>query len=212
MPKLPEPAPDRLTRIGPELVRLPAGSELWRVYRRGGEHPVRWDELRTFGPLSGMRFDHHPAVSGDPPRDHPDHAVLYAASEIATAIAEALGGARVVDRSRSDPWLVGFALAREVNLLDLTGTWPTRAGASMAIASGRRDRCRRWSQAIHATYSEVEGLLYPSSMHANRPAVALFERARTSIPARPVLHRPLVDPALLPDLHCTAAALGYGLR
>ena len=39
-----------------------------------------------------------------------------------------------------------------------------------------RPRARRWSQAIYAVYADAAGLWYASSMHANAPAVALYER------------------------------------
>lgn len=38
-----------------------------------------------------------------------------------------------------EPWVVGFELELDLVALDLSGLWPTRAGASMAIATGRRD-------------------------------------------------------------------------
>ena len=117
----------------------------------------------------------------------------------------------MIDRSARAPWLAGFELRRQITLLDLTGTWPTRAGASMAISSGPRPRAQRWSRVIYEAYPDVEGLLYPSSMHANRPAVALYERAGGALPHTPVFHRPLDDPALLPVLARVARDLGYGL-
>jgi hypothetical protein len=102
-------------------------------------------------------------------------------------------------------------IRRALVLLDLTGTWPTAAGASMAINSGPRPRARRWSQAIYAAYPSVEGLLYCSSMHANQPAAALFERAQSAIPPAPAFHRALADPGLLLRLDAAATLLGYQL-
>ena len=81
----------------------------------------------------------------------------------------------------------------------------------MAIGSGPRPRARRWSQAIYASYANVDGVLYASSMHANEPCVALYERAAGAIPAAPAFHRALSDPALLPRLDAAAATLGYRL-
>lgn len=122
--------------------------------------------------------------------------MLYAAEEAATCFAEVFQDTRTIDRRRHDPCLVGFELGRPVRLLDLTGAWPTRAGASMAINSGPRPRAQRWSQAIYAAYPAVEGLYYASSMNANRPAVALYERGAGALPDRPVFHRALADVAL----------------
>jgi len=66
----------------------------------------------------------------------------------------------------------------------------------MAINSGRREGARAWSRRIYEDYPTIQGLYYPSAMDSNHPAVALYERSRGSIPARPVLHRALRDPAL----------------
>ena len=81
----------------------------------------------------------------------------------------------------------------------------------MAINSGRRDRARQWSQAIYAAYRNVDGLFYGSSMHANQPSVALYERAQAALPAVPVFDRALGDAALVPRLGAAATRLGYGI-
>ena len=60
-------------------------------------------------------------------------------------------------------------------------------------------------------YPEVQGFYYASSMHANRPAFALYERARPALPFSPIFNRPLSDPALLGDLDRTAQILNYKL-
>lgn len=79
----------------------------------------------------------------------------------------------------------------------------------MAIASGPRSRARLWSQAIHAAFPQIDGLLYASSMHANQPSIALYERAVTAMPARPVFHRQLADPAVLTLLKNACSAVNY---
>lgn len=194
-----------LARVPADVKELPAGAVLWRVYFRGGRHPTFWNLFRAYGPTTAL-FDHHL-----PPPRAQERSILYAGEQGPTALAEVFQEARLIDRTARDPWLAGFTLRRPLPLLDLTGTWPTRAGASMALASGSRPRARRWSQAIHESYPEVAGLYYPSSMHANRPALALYERAQPAIPSAPVFNRPLVDPALLPVLGRVALDLGYGL-
>ena len=103
----------------------------------------------------------------------------------------------------------GLELVRAVSLLDLTGSWPTRAGASMAINSGPRPRARRWSQAIYAAYPAVEGLYYASSLDANRPAVVLYERAASALPRRPTFHRALADPTLAAAIVRAARRFNY---
>lgn len=203
MPKFPEP-PARLT-APPVVQTLSAGHRLWRIYFTGGAYPATWNGFRFFGPTSS-RFDHQT----DPPRVQ-TRGILYAAAHPVTCLAEVFQATRLIDRSSGAPWLVGFDLAHDVELLDLTGVWPTRAGASMAINTGPRPRARRWSRSIYATYTTLTGLSYPSSMHATAPSVALFERARSALPNAPVFNRALADPALAARLGTAAATLGYRL-
>jgi RES domain len=203
--KLPRPA--ILPPLEAEDLRiLPAGTVLWRVYFAGGGHPSSWGEFRDFGPVKAARFDHHV-----PPPRRQDRAILYAAEQGPTCFAEAFQAARVINRTRRTPWLVSFALAREVRLLDLAGAWPTRAGASQAVSSGPRSRAREWSRAVHEQYPEIEGLGYPSSMLGETRAVALYERAREALPTAPAFHVPLTHPGLQATVQRIAARLGYRL-
>ena len=100
-----------------------------------------------------------------------------------------------------------------MRLLDLTGTFPTRAGASMGLMTGPRSVSRTWARAFHDSCPEIDGLYYPSSMHANRPSMVLNERARDAgvMPDQTSLHRSLGDPAILSILRNAAHALGYAL-
>jgi hypothetical protein len=141
-----------------------------------------------------------------------DRRILYVAAQIRTCLAEVFQRRRHIDTSFGHPWLVGFALAAPLRLLDLTGAWPTRAGASMAINSGPRPRARRWSRAIYVAYPAAQGLYYASSMDGNAPAVALFERAAPALPAHPFFHRALADQLLQPALAGAAEELGYTLN
>ncbi|HEV7517688.1 MAG TPA: RES family NAD+ phosphorylase [Thermoanaerobaculia bacterium] len=212
MTKLPNPpaAAADLARIPPGLRTLRTGETLWRIYKRGGRHPVLWNTFRAFGPLRTARFDHH--LSGeDGSPSFQERRIYYAAAEITTCLAEFFQDTRTISRDNEEVSLVGFELRTDLTLLDLTGVWPTQAGASMALCSGPRSRSRPWSCAIYDAYSGVQGLYYPSSMHAHRPAVALYERALAALPPTPVFHRPLSDPALLSDLERVARHLGYRL-
>src|SRR5919199_4495153 len=76
MPKLPDPpAPHALARIAPDPYILRAGTELWRVYARGGCHPRSWNTFRSYGPVKTMRFDHHE----EPVREQ-DRRILFLAT------------------------------------------------------------------------------------------------------------------------------------
>jgi len=203
MAKLPEP-PQRLT-IPAALRDLPAGATVWRIYFAAGPHPTTWRDFRWFGPTNS-RFDHH-----DSPARVQTRGVLYGAMEPITCLAEVFQATRTIDRAANAPWLVAFTTAQKLSLLDLTGTWPTRAGASMAIHSGPRPRARRWSYAIYDAYPRVEGLWYASSMYANRASFVLYERGQAAVPTAPLFHRALSDPALGTRLSAAAATLGYRL-
>jgi hypothetical protein len=203
--KFPEPPPPKELAKIPPIVRIPpAGTVLFRLYFRKGNHPVSWNTFRSYGPVESSRFDHQ--LSPGQARG-----ILYTAEDIGTCLAEVFQKNRQIDRTSQEPWLVGFELISKLVLLDLTGLWPTKAGASMAINTGRRDRARRWSQAIYEAYPDIQGLYYPSSMYGNRPTLALYERAVASMSRFPLFHRPLTHPALQPYLRRTAADIGYDI-
>lgn len=205
MPKFPwPPPPDSLRGARAAHHTLRPGTLLARVYPRAGRHPTTWRDFRFDGPLAGARFDHH--VTGE------RRGVLYAALDLVTCVAEVFQGSRVVDRFADDRCLAAFRLTRPVRLLDLTGDWPTRAGASQAISSGPRPRAQAWARAIYDAYPMVEGLWYPASMHGGQPALVLFERAELALAPSPDLDVPLSHPGLLPDLTRAAGSLGYLFR
>jgi len=207
--KLPAPPPRGAlaARLPPRIKSLARGAVLWRIYHRGGAHPAARNRFRHFGPVSTMRFDHHSLPAREQSRG-----IVYAALRVYTCFAEVFQETRTIERHRGGPWLVGLELARSVALLDLTGAWPTQAGASMALSSGRRDRARAWSARIYEDYPAFQGLYYPSSMDGNKPAVALYERAGGALPARPIFHRALEDPALNAAVVAAALLFNYGVE
>lgn len=206
MPKLPlPPSPERLAEIGAEEQIVPARTALFRIYFLGGPWPGVWNEFRQFGPLTG-RFDHHL-----PPPHFQERGIMYLARHPRTCLAEVFQAKRRIDTDIGQPMLVGFRPMRDLRLLDLTGLWPTRAGASMALSSGPRPRAQRWAQAIYEAFAGVDGLLYGSSMAGNAECLACFERIADAISAQPEVHRPLSDPLLRDFLRRAAIALGYGL-
>ena len=187
---------------------MPANTLAWRIYFRGGLHPTRWGDFRHVGPTDA-RFDHHLGKRAT----QQDRAVLYAAGDPTTCFAEVFQRTRVVNRWHKDPWLAGFHTAGQSPLLDLTGSFATRAGASMALMTGARSVSRNWARGFYDAYPETAGLVYPSSMHANRPAMVLTDRAEAAgiIPDQPSFHRALGDPALFSVLKNVARTLGYAL-
>lgn len=211
MPKLPlPPVPDRLVELGlheGDVVAVAPHTVLWRVHATTGAHVLPWNRLRGFGPVPAGRFDPHPEPAGDTA----DEGVLYLAVDIVTALAEVYQVTRLVSRRRGSPYLTGLRLTRTVHLLDLSGSWPTRAGASQAISAGRRDRSRAWARAVRAAFPDLDGLWYPSSMHAGQPCVALWTPGADALPADPELSLALAHPVLSEPLAQACDEIGYRL-
>ncbi len=210
LPKFPEPPlPESLADVEPAIRRVTAGTRVWRVYVRGGLHPGHWNRLRTFGPTTA-RFDHQlPDATGEPREQ--TRAIQYLALDGITPLAEVFQDTRVIDRAAHSPWLVAYELITDLELLDLTGTFATRAGASMLINCGSRPRARAWSRVFYEAYPQIQGLYYASCVHQNKASLALYERAAGAIPAHPSFHRALSDQALRLTLRNAAVKLHYFL-
>ncbi len=138
--------------------------------------------------------------------------MFYAAFDIKTAVAEAFGDERMIDRVRDEPYISRFRLTKPVPSLDLTSDWPTRAGSSQELSSGPRPTAQAWSRVIWEDLAGIDALLYPSSMHGAATKMALYDRAGSAIPATPDRVLPLSLPAFEADLIRFATDLGYGIR
>jgi hypothetical protein len=206
------PGVDALSALAPAISLLPAGSTLARVYYARSRYPQSWDQFRYVGPVNS-RWDHHlPDAQGNSQAQA--RGIYYAAADARTCLAEVFQATRRIDRVFQAPWLVVFETLGDLKLLDLTGDFATRMGASMAIHSGSRGRARGWARDLYAAYPEVQGILYAASMHGGMPAMALNERALKEplFPAHPLFHRALADDAMLDTLKHAARDLGYALR
>lgn len=204
MPKVPlEPDLDRLRSTRADWRRVEPGEHLWRVYFRGGDHPSRWNQFRAVGLIDARSG---PASS--------DRAVLYLAASPVTGVAEVFQKTRTIHRTHARPALVGFATACPLLLLDLTGSFPTRIGASMGLMTGPRSIARNWARGLYAAYPAAQGLAYASSMHANAAAFVLNDRVdpTQALPASPGFHRTLDDPAMITFLKNAGRELGYFVR
>jgi len=212
VPKLLDPpSVAALRAIEPDTTPLARGTVLARVYFTAGPYPTRWDRFRRHGPTNA-RFDHHAPDARGHPVDQ-DRGILYCAASAVTCLAEVFQETRRIDRVRRAPWLAVFRLERDLDLLDLTGAYPTRAGASMAINSGSRVRARAWARAWYEAFPDLQGIRYASSMNANEAAIALTDRAEKlePLPRHPDFNRPLADDALLDVLKHAATRLECGL-
>jgi RES domain len=211
--KLPNsPGAAALARIRPALQIVPSGTRLARVYYSAGRHPTAWNGFRFFGPVNA-RWDHHLASATGKAQSQ-NRGIYYAASDAKTCLAETFQSTRRIDRAFQSPWLVVFETVPALQVLDLTGDFATRMGASMAIHSGNRGRARGWARDLYEAFGDIQGIQYSSSMNGGAAAFALNERAQ-KVPlfgAHPLFHRALADDVMLDPLKHAAQALGYALR
>ena len=202
MAKLPRTPELPLVRRPGDLHRIPRIAVLWRVHATAGPHVTPWNRLRYFGPTTS-RFDPQP-----PPAGWSERGVTYAATEVVTCLAEVFAASRVVDVGRRAPYVTGWRPTRTLTLLDLTGTWPVRNGASHGLATGPKSVCRAWARAVDTEWPDLDGLWSVSSM-TGQPMVTLFTAAADAFPRRPAFSRPLASPALQGALAAAAAEIGY---
>lgn len=183
------------------------GEALWRIYRTASKYRPAWDDLRTFGPVKGQRFDPHPL----PPANYPNSGVLYAATSATTAFAEVYQDTRRIDRDEEAPALVGWEPTRELTLLDLTGNWPVQNKAASAMQMGPKRGTQNWARAI-ANRLDVDGLWHLSSING-QPIVSLFERSKRvpSFPTRPDYRVLLADDAANSPINQAREDLEYGV-
>jgi hypothetical protein len=200
--KLPRTPELPLVRRPGDLHRIPRIAVLWRVHATAGPHVTPWNRLRYFGPTTS-RFDPQP-----PPARWSERGVTYAATEVVTCLAEVFAASRVVDVGRRAPYVTGWRPTRTLTLLDLTGTWPVRNGASHRLATGPKSVCRAWARAVDTEWPDLDGLWSVSSM-TGQPMVTLFTAAADAFPRRPAFSRPLASPALQGALAAAAAEIGY---
>lgn len=177
-PKRPTKPQAPLTRRDSDvLVEQPV---LWRVHRTVGENVLAWSALRHWGPAVTMRFDPHPPPAGI----HREIGVSYVALDLATAVVEVFQQQRVIDVAGGRPKATSWRPTRPLHLLDLTGDWALRNGASHSLVSGPRSTCRTWARAIAETWPDLDGLWSQSTL-TGRTNITLWTPAADSFPTNP---------------------------
>ncbi len=225
LPPLPELQPGDTTTIT-------AGAKLYRIYNRLGAHLTRPDQLRIWGPIPTARFDHHEPPAGmhadpdsvtaatgyysiDPPTPsapRPGH-LLALDSPIVTAVAEAFQGNRIIACSDRK----GLAIIRtmdDIEVLDLSSGWATRAGAGNHLSTGPHPTTKRWARAIHDAYPDLAGMTWVSSVHPPGRALVLNERAADGkgvVASRLHFDRPLSDGMSSALMAAAASVIGYAI-
>ncbi|GAB3582808.1 RES family NAD+ phosphorylase [Amycolatopsis endophytica] len=211
---LPPSRAELLAALRPEtdVVAVPPTRRLVRIFTAGGNHPQRWNTFRHTGPLPHGRFDPQPPRRDGRPADDPGNGVVYFGLTVRTSVAEVFQTTSLVDRRTRGPRLVVVRPTRSLRLLDLTGLWPTRVGASQEISSGPKKITQAWARAIRTAFTELDGLWYRSSMDGGHPALCLWDPpAGDALPLAPDVLLPLDHPGLDVPLGRVCEELNYVL-
>lgn len=207
MAKLPWPDPATIASV--TTTEVAVDRNLWRLHRATGAHPLRWSQLRTFGPLLTARFDPWLPPPEERNADPLTSGVGYFGCDVPTCLAEVFQSRRIIDRE-GGVQLTAFEPIRPLRLLDLRGGWPIAIGASHLINSGPKDRCRAWAHAIRSVLPDHDGLLYTGM--AGRDCIVLYAPPGDVFPELPAFTKPLADPALDSYIANAAEQIGYGVR
>ncbi|NIH81122.1 RES family NAD+ phosphorylase [Amycolatopsis viridis] len=211
---LPPARAELVAALRPEtdLVTVPPTQRLVRIFSTGGAHPQQWNTFRYTGPLPHGRFDPQPPDRDGGPVTGSGHGVLYFGLTVRTSVAEVFQTTSLVDRKTRVPRLVVVRPARPLRLLDLTGLWPTRVGASQEISSGPKKITQAWARAIRTAFDGLDGLWYRSSMDGGSPALCLWDPpAGDALPLAPDILLPLDHPGLDVPLARVCEELNYVL-
>lgn len=195
-----------------DVVQVHPQTRMVRIFTANGRHPQQWNTFRYTGPLPHGRFDQQsPGRDGGPVTD-PGNGVLYFGLSVRTAIAEVFQTTSTVDRESRGPRLVIVRPTHTLNLLDLSGLWPTRVGASQEISSGPKKITQAWARAIRTAFGDLDGLWYRSSMDSGDPAMCLWDPpGGAALPVAPDILLPLDHPGLDVPLGRVCQELNYTL-
>lgn len=215
MARLPLP-PERAVLVGQlhdeDVVAVHPATRLVRIFSAHSAHPQHWNSFRRTGPLPHGRFDPQQPGHGGAAIDDPGNGVVYFGLSVRTSVAEVFQTTSVVDRHTRGPRLVVVRPTRTLRLLDLSGLWPTRVGASQEISSGPKKITQAWARAIREAFDDLDGLWYRSSMDGGGPAVCLWDPpAAEALPAEPDVLLPLDHPGLDIPLGRVCEQLNYVL-
>ncbi|WP_062077195.1 RES domain-containing protein [Demequina globuliformis] len=155
------------------------------------------------GPLPTRRWDPHRPTA----INQPDRAVLYAATTLATAVAEAFQSLRYIDTVSGDPWIFTFTPTRPLRLLNIEGSWAVRNGAAAALAHGDKRITRAWTREVFVQQPGLDGVWAPSTLVGE--TVTLFSDGIAAMPVRAHQSIAADDPAARVVLEEIADQIGY---
>lgn len=181
------PPPPAALPPRPRLYEVAEGDLLVRFYNplHGG-----WDARRSFGPLPGIRFDHH----RPPPGSGVDRSVWYAATSLLGAVAEAFGNRGFIDRGSGRRICV--ARVREpIEVLDMVGAAARAFGLDQRIATSLEyERCQEWARALYEGYPDFRGFRWRGRQAGS---ICFVLNDRTDMSAlEAIIDRDLGDPEI----------------
>ena len=153
-----------------------------------------------------MRWDPHPQPTGI----HLGRGVLYASTDLRTAVAEVFQSTRRIDPFTGDPQVTTFIARRPLRLLRLyseDAAWLLNHDASHSLMHGPKSTCRNWACGILDAH-RLDGLWVQSTMTGQATTV-LFEPSAPKLPLRARDSAPLTAPAIMAALDDIATSLGW---
>lgn len=134
-----------------------------------------WNQQRFYGPLSGVRFDHHLPPLGI----SANRSVWYSATSLLGAVSEAFGNRGYLDRDSGRRVCLARVRSR-VSVLDLVGASPRRFGLDQRIATSTDyPKCQEWSRAFYDQFEGIQGLRW-RGRQTGSICFMLNDRARMS--------------------------------
>lgn len=145
------PSPPPVLPVSPPLHELSPGARLVRIY-----NPAHgpWHLPRAYGPLPGMRFDHHLPPLGQ----SAERSVWYASTSLMGAVCEAFGDGGFLDKG-SGRRICVVKLRLSVSLVDLVGVAARCFGLDQRIGTDRDyGLSQQWARAFYEHYPETYGI------------------------------------------------------
>jgi len=198
------PAPDTTTIRETDPQWAHENRPLFRLHTPRSQHPLQWNELRHYGPLTHARYD-----PWQPPPRHHRIGVGYFGFSLPTCLAEVFQTSRRITSITSNHQLSVIMPTRTLWLLDLRGNYPISVGASHSINGGRRSDCRKWAHAFASIFWPLDGLLYTGM--AGNDCATLYSPALSAFPTHPQFSKPLSDAGLATRLADAAHQINYRL-
>ncbi|MDQ2846698.1 MAG: RES family NAD+ phosphorylase [Actinomycetota bacterium] len=169
----------------------PAPADLWRIRFVDSPHPLAWNELRTFGPVNGCRFD----PQDPPPGDDVGNGVSYLGSSLETAVLEVFHQQRRIDRETMTPVVYRLQLRSRPLLLDLRSGWPSRLGIYQEVSRLVYPASQLLARRIRAANPNVPGLLFHSARSGHGLNIVLWQPAAAELHTAVLVESaPLADP------------------